>query len=157
MSLAATANTLSTVLAAVGAQEREAEDEERPAPALASLVNGTWLQEGLAVEQAFLEDLATWFGAGVFEVDFTDDAERAAAREEINGWVEDSTDGLIEQLLPEGILRPSTRLVLVNALHLKAAWQKPLTVDGQASPRARARSAAARCSTAPPAPGMRTR
>ncbi|MGO1199834.1 MAG: serpin family protein [Dermabacteraceae bacterium] len=128
--LAATANTLSTVLAAVGAQEREAEDEERPAPALASLVNGTWLQEGLAVEQAFLEDLATWFGAGVFEVDFTDDAERAAAREEINGWVEDSTDGLIEQLLPEGILRPSTRLVLVNALHLKAAWQKPLTVDG---------------------------
>ncbi|ASK67152.1 serpin family protein [Brachybacterium avium] len=128
--LAGSANTLSTVLAAVGAQEREAEDEDRPAPARASLVNGTWLQEGFEIQQSFLEDLATWFGSGVFEADFADHAEREAAREEINDWVADSTDDLIEELIPTGALTAATRLVLVNALHLKAAWQQPLTVEG---------------------------
>jgi len=128
--LAAAANTLSSVLAVVGDREREVADEERPEPARASLVNGTWLQEGFEVEQSFLEDLATWFGSGVNEADFTDGEERAAAREEINGWVAESTDGLIEQLLDESVLRPTTRLVLVNALHLTAAWQEPLTTVG---------------------------
>ncbi|MGP5056146.1 serpin family protein [Brachybacterium paraconglomeratum] len=128
--LAGTANTLSTALAAVGEAQREGGTEEDPEPATASLVNATWLQQGFEVEQAFLEDLATWFGSGVFEADFADDAAREAAREEINGWVEESTEGLIEELLPEQILTPSTRLVLVNALHLKAAWQEPLTVAG---------------------------
>ncbi|WP_245851167.1 serpin family protein [Brachybacterium vulturis] len=129
--LAATANTLSQLLAAVGDEEREQDDEESPEPARASLVNGTWLQEGFEVQQSFLEDLATWFGSGVFEADFTDDAEREAAREEINGWVAESTEDLIEELIPEGTLTASTRLVLVNALHLKAAWQEELTTaDG---------------------------
>ncbi len=128
--LAATANTLSQLLVAVGDEEREQGDEESPEPARASLVNGTWLQEGFEVQQSFLEDLATWFGSGVFEADFTDDAEREAAREEINGWVAGSTDDLIEELIPEDTLTAGTRLVLVNALHLQAAWQQPLTVEG---------------------------
>ncbi|MDN5899476.1 MAG: serpin family protein [Brachybacterium sp.] len=128
--LAATANTLSQLLAAVGDEERDQDDEESPEPARASLANGTWLQEGFEVQESFLEDLATWFGSGVFEADFSDDAEREAAREEINDWVADSTNDLIEELIPAGTLTAATRLVLVNALHLQAAWQEPLTVEG---------------------------
>ena len=129
--LAATANTLSQALATVGDQEREAAEEEAPEPARASLVNGTWVQEGLEIREEFLEDLATWFGSGVFAADFTEDGQREAAREEINTWVADRTNDLIEQLIPPGVLRPNTRLVLVNALHLQAAWPAPLTAgDG---------------------------
>ncbi|WP_299304172.1 serpin family protein [uncultured Brachybacterium sp.] len=128
--LAEGANTLSQLLATVGEQEREQDDDEAPEPAVASLVNGTWLQEGFEVQQSFLEDLATWFGSGVFEADFTDDATREGARQGINDWVEESTDDLIEELLPEGILTADTRLVLVNALHLKAAWPEELTKSG---------------------------
>lgn len=128
--LAEGANTLSQLLATVGEQERELDDDEAPEPAVASLVNGTWLQEGFEVQQTFLEDLATWFGSGVFEADFTDDATREGARQGINDWVEESTDDLIEELLPEGILTADTRLVLVNALHLKAAWPEELTKSG---------------------------
>ena len=124
--LAASANTLSQQLAVIGDAEREAEDDEAPEPARASLVNGTWLQEGLEVQDAFLEDLATWFGSGLWEADFTEQG----AREEINGWVADSTDDLIEELVPEDALSPTTRLVLVNALHLKAAWPQELTTSG---------------------------
>lgn len=125
--LAEGANTLSQLLATVGDEEREQADDEAPEPAVASLVNGTWLQEGFDVEQAYLEDLATWFGSGVFEADFTDDATREGAREGINDWVEESTNDLIEELLPKGVLTADTRLVLVNALHLKAAWPEELT------------------------------
>ncbi|MGO1201272.1 MAG: serpin family protein [Dermabacteraceae bacterium] len=128
--LAASANTLSQLLAVVGDEEREAAPEDAPEPATASLANGTWVQEGMEVEQAYLEDLATWFGSGLFEADFTVDAEREAAREEINTWVADSTEDLIQELIPEDALDPSTRLVLVNALHLRAAWQSPLERTG---------------------------
>ncbi|GAA4529511.1 serpin family protein [Brachybacterium paraconglomeratum] len=128
--LAEDANTLSQLLATVGDAERKLDDDEAPEPARASLVNGTWLQEGFEVQQAYLEDLATWFGSGLFEADFTDDATREGAREGINDWVAESTNDLIEELLPEGILTADTRLVLVNALHLKAAWPEELTKGG---------------------------
>ncbi|MGP5089695.1 serpin family protein [Brachybacterium tyrofermentans] len=128
--LAATANTLSSVLAAIGDEEREKADDEEPEPAVAALVNGTWLQEDLAVEQEFLEGLATHFGSGVYQVDFTDERKREQGRGRVNDWVADATNDLIEDLIPEGALDASTRLVLVNALHLKAAWPQPLSSAG---------------------------
>ncbi|EWS79557.1 serine protease [Brachybacterium phenoliresistens] len=126
--LAENANTLATVLAAIGEEEREADDPDAPAPAAASLAHSTWLQEDMPVEEPFLEGLATYFGSGVYTVDFTDDAAREEGRERINGWVEDATAGLIEDLVPKDALDEDTRLVLVNALHLTAAWPVPLDV-----------------------------
>src|SRR5690606_29490699 len=41
-------------------------------------------------------------------------------------WVADSTAGLIEDLVPRDALDDATRLVLVSALHLSAAWPIPL-------------------------------
>lgn len=128
--LAAAANTLSAGLAAVGDAEREKTTEEAPEPAVASLVNGTWLQKGYEVEQDFLDGLATHFGSGVYEVDFADAAAREKGRERINEWVADSTHDLIEELVEDGMLDDSTRLVLVSALHLKAAWLKALGTEG---------------------------
>lgn len=128
--LAETANTLSSVLAAVGDAQREEADEEAPEPAVASLVNGTWLQKDLEVEQEFLDGLASHFGSGAYQVDFTDEAEREKGRKRINAWVEDATNDLIEELIPQGALGRSSRLVLVNALHLKAAWPKELGTAG---------------------------
>ena len=128
--LATTANTLSSVLAAVGDEAREADDPEGPEPAVASLVNSTWLQEGMAVEQGFLDGLAEWFGSGVFEIDFLDGSARERGRERINDLVAEQTHDLIEELVPESALTGSTRAVLVNALHLKAAWPSPLERRG---------------------------
>ena len=128
--LAESANTLASVLAAVGDAQREEADDDAPEPARASLVNGTWLQQGLEIEQAFLEGLAAHFGSGVYEVDFTDGAAREEGRERINSWVEDATHGLVEDLVPEGSLTEDSRLMLVDALHLKAAWSTALGREG---------------------------
>lgn len=125
--LAEAANTLASVLAVVGDEEREADEDDAPEPAVASLVNGVWAQEGMTIQQPYLEGLATWFGSGVYEVDYTDVRSRERGRERINRWVEDATNDLIEDLVPEDFLTVDTRMVLVNALHLKAAWNEPLS------------------------------
>lgn len=125
--LAAASNTLSSVLAVVGDEEREADEDDAPEPAVASLVNGVWAQEGMTVQEPYLEDLAEHFGSGVYEVDYIDDGAREDARERINGWVADATNDLIEELISADFLSADTRMVLVNALHLKAAWRQPLS------------------------------
>ena len=40
-----------------------------------------------------------------------------------NAWVAEQTSDRIQNLIPPGLLNKYTRLVLVNALYFKAAWQ----------------------------------
>lgn len=46
------------------------------------------------------------------------------SRKQINGWVEERTEGKIQNLLAEGIVDSLTRLVLVNAIYFKGNWEK---------------------------------
>ncbi|HSN43115.1 MAG TPA: serpin family protein [Propionibacteriaceae bacterium] len=90
--------------------------------------NRIWLQTGLAVEQPFLDALATDYGAGVQIDDFEKAFEAARAR--INAWVSEQTRTRIAKLLPEGSLDALTRMVLVNALYFKAPWREALIEVG---------------------------
>jgi serpin B len=85
--------------------------------------NQIWAQEGFDLEQAFLDRLATYYGAGVRTVDFETATE--AARETINAWVAEQTRERIPDLIPDGVLNELTRLVLTNAIYLNAPWQYP--------------------------------
>lgn len=89
-------------------------------------------QDGVRWEAPFLDLLAREYGAGLRAVDFQADA--AAVRTLINQWVEEQTEERIKDLIPEGVLDALTRLVLVNAIYLKAPWEQPfeetLTADG---------------------------
>ncbi len=79
-------------------------------------------QDGTTWKQPFLDELAASYGAGMELVDYVKAAE--PARMKINSWTADHTAGLIRDLLPPRSLDDSTRLVLVNALHLKAPWHR---------------------------------
>ena len=72
------------------------------------------------------------YGAGMRLVDFVTEAE--AARQMINDWVSEQTEGRIEDLIPQGALGTLTRLVLTNAIYFNAAWAEPfeeeMTQDG---------------------------
>lgn len=89
-------------------------------------------QLGVAWEAGFLDVLAKQYGAALRGVDFVTATEEA--RQLVNRWVEDQTRDRIVDLVPEGVIDPSTRLVLVNAIHLKAPWEQPfektLTASG---------------------------
>jgi len=82
-------------------------------------------QRGVRWEQEFLDVLAGEYGAGMRTVDFESAAEDA--RVLINAWVEERTHDRIADLIPEGVLDVLTRLVLVNAIYLKAPWEEPFT------------------------------
>jgi serpin B len=85
--------------------------------------NSLWGQRSTSWEQAFLDALAESYGAGMHQVDYIADAE--AARQAINSWTSDRTHARIRELLAPRILNSDTRLVLVNALYLKAPWAVP--------------------------------
>jgi serpin B len=86
-----------------------------------SSANAAWLQRGFPVKQPFLDTLATYYGAGVWEADFADHMSDALAA--INSWTRHNTHGKIAKLFDQ--LDPSTVLVLANAVYFKAAWQAP--------------------------------
>ncbi|XP_051655443.1 serpin B6-like isoform X6 [Manacus candei] len=71
---------------------------------------------------SFLESSQKSYHAGLEPTDFMNAWEDS--RKRINGWVEERTEGKIQNLLAEGILDSLTRLVLVNAIYFKGNWEK---------------------------------
>jgi serpin B len=74
-------------------------------------------------EQPFLDALASSYGAGLREVDYEKETEKA--RIAINDWTADQTHDRIPEIIPEGVLDEQSRMVLVNALYFKAPWLQP--------------------------------
>ncbi len=85
------------------------------------IANASFGQGGYDFSPAYLDALASRFGAGLRLVDYRTDA--SGARKLINGWVSDQTEKRIPELIAPGLLTSMTRLVLVNAIYLKAPWQ----------------------------------
>lgn len=87
------------------------------------IANALWGQQGFEFLNEFLDTLAENYGAGLRLVDFSANSE--AARQVINQWVSEQTEQKIQNLIPQGVLDPLTRLVLTNATYFNAAWQTP--------------------------------
>ncbi|WP_052707176.1 serpin family protein [Streptomyces rubellomurinus] len=79
-----------------------------------------WTQQGLPVEPDYLATLAAAFDAGVHTTDFKKDPE--GSRKAVNAAVEKATEGRIKDLFAPNTIDPNTRLVLTDALYLKAKW-----------------------------------
>lgn len=96
------------------------------------VANRLYGDKTVAFEPAFLDVTGKAFHAPLESVDFIGAAE--AARQDINGWVATRTHDKIKDLLPEGGVDNSTRMVLVNAVYFKGRWDQPFeefaTKDG---------------------------
>jgi serine protease inhibitor len=91
---------------------------ETDPPAL-EVANGVFPQVDFPIRDDYLATLAAQYGAGIVPVDFG--SGRATAV--IDGWVEERTRGRIDRLFDQ--LDPDIRLVLANAVYLKADWLLP--------------------------------
>lgn len=96
-----------------------------------TVANRLFGKDGLVVEDSFRETLVQHYAAPLETVKF---ANPAAAARRINTWVAEQTGDRIQDLVAPSALDANTRLVLVNALHLKAGWQRPFT-QGLTKPR----------------------
>ena len=84
--------------------------------------NTVWVQSGLPLRAEFtarLNEAAAMFATA----DFATAPE--AARTEINRVIAEQTEGKITGLLPRSAVSRLTRLVLANAVYLKAKWAAP--------------------------------
>jgi len=110
--------------AALQSAQRNATEGGQAAPSESDyqlqVVNSVWGEQTYHWEKPFLDTLAANYGTGVYQRDFVHEYEPARAA--INGWVSQQTSDQINDLLPIGVLDDSTRMVLVNAIHLKLPW-----------------------------------
>lgn len=85
--------------------------------------NKIYFEKTFPFEKPFLSTVSTNYGVSPEACDFKKNFE--SCRGTINSWVEDQTHKRIRNLLPAGSLTTDTRMVLVNALYLKAEWVSP--------------------------------
>lgn len=91
-------------------------------PLTLTAANRLFGQEGYAFAKPFLDLAAETYGAPLQLMDFRKAPE--PARQTINSWVEKETRERIKDLIPPLAITADTRLVLVNAVHLKAPWAR---------------------------------
>jgi serine protease inhibitor len=89
-------------------------------PITLHIANRLFAQKGYRFRETFLSLVKQNFGGAFEPLDFISDP--AAATQHINKWVADQTRDRIRDLIPGGALDQATRLVLTNALYLKAPW-----------------------------------
>ena len=88
--------------------------------------NSLWPHANYPFLEEFLTLLQKHYGVSITPVNYGD---AEAARETINGWVEQKTKEKIRELIPQGILNALTRLVLVNAVYFKGDWRSGFQPD----------------------------
>jgi serpin B len=82
--------------------------------------NAVWGEQSYPLLDAYLETLAKFFGAGLFQMDFINNPD--GAREQINEWVSQQTNQMIPNLLGPGTIGTDTRVVLTNTIYFIASW-----------------------------------
>jgi len=86
-----------------------------------------WADPALRTERAYLNAVATGYGAGLAKAPLLKDPE--LARQEINHAIATATRDQIPQLLRPGSLDDHIGWVLTDALYLHAAWATPFDPD----------------------------
>jgi serpin B len=83
-----------------------------------SVADSIWFKddESLKVEPGFLQTNADYYGASIYKTAFDD-----ATLKDINAWVNNNTDGMIENILDK--IPDMAVIYLVNALAFDAEWE----------------------------------
>jgi serpin B len=94
-----------------------------PSPPELAIANRLFGDLKTSFEQPFLDVTSKEYEAPVESLDFR--AHANSARLHINDWVAHQTHDKIKDLLPPPSVTEITRVVLVNAIYMKAAWATP--------------------------------
>ena len=82
-----------------------------------TLANSIWFKDsGFTVEEDFLQRNADYYGAAVYKSAFDEKTLR-----DINNWVKENTDGVIDKIVDQ--MDPYAAMYLVNTVLFDAEWQ----------------------------------
>lgn len=83
------------------------------------IANSIWFREGANANRDFLQTNANYYGANAYASPFD-----AQTIKDINTWVSENTDGMIDGILDQ--IDPYAIMYLVNALCFEAEWKRGL-------------------------------
>ncbi len=89
-----------------------------------NIANSIWYRDSFSVEQNFLETNREYYEAAIEAADF-DDPETV---DRINSWVDDKTEGLIDEIV-QGPIDPLTMMYLINAIYFNGDWSVQFDPD----------------------------
>ena len=81
-----------------------------------TIANSLWGRQGFQFSDDFFDVNRRYYDAEVSVLDFA----KPEALETINGWVDKSTEGLIDKIIDE--ISPDAVLYLINAIYFKGTW-----------------------------------
>lgn len=88
-----------------------------------NLANRVFLENTYEILPEYRAIIAKYFDGAFQNCDFKNNYR--IEEKTINKWVSEMTKDRINNLLPEGILDETTRMVLVNAIYIKSKWKYP--------------------------------
>ncbi len=103
--------------------------KEQPEKAKLTSANSLWFDKSFTVaDEAYAQYLPLvefYYDAQLYKADFARDPE--TVRNEINRWVSEGTNGMIEDYLKQ--VDPSTVLALINAVYFYGEWSNPFMAE----------------------------
>jgi serpin B len=111
----------SSLHAAFGALQNQLNRTQKMSGLKLLVANSLWPQQGYRFRDAYLSLARERYGVSMTPVDYEHATE--AARKQVNLWVEQKTEQKIKDLIQPGALDVLTRLVLINAIYFKGAWE----------------------------------
>jgi len=88
------------------------------------LANSIWYKNNFTVEQDFIDVNQSYYDAEVQGLDFSS----ADAANQINNWVSDKTESLIDEII-KGRIPSDIVMYLINAIYFKANWWSKFDED----------------------------
>ncbi|MDR0507815.1 MAG: serpin family protein [Dysgonamonadaceae bacterium] len=83
-----------------------------------ALANSIWTRQDFPVKESFYDVNRQWYNAKISELDFNS----PTAKDVINQWCSDNTNGLIKEMVKE--IPVDIVMYLMNALYFKGEWSK---------------------------------
>lgn len=82
--------------------------------------NSVWVDEGFDVKEEYKSKVVEQLRAEVFQQELSDEA----IVEDMNSWINNHTNGMIEKLI-NNPYHPNARLLLTNAVYFNGKWEHP--------------------------------
>ena len=88
-----------------------------------NIANSIWYNKnsGLKVKKTFLDTIRRIYQADIMGMNFL---ERESASAQINNWVSDRTDKMIEKIIQPNHLGPDTEMLLINSILFDYKWAR---------------------------------
>jgi serpin B len=88
--------------------------------------NSIWIKQDYKIKADFQNRIQTNYFADVFNVNFAD---RFMSAAKINKWTAQKTNNLIKDIISEGSITSSTKLIIINAIYFKDKWDREFDKD----------------------------